>query len=601
MTAVTQDRRDEMPERKESMESARTTRISASERAVLIGWALLTLLSLYAAVRFSTPMPYLDDWMNLTPVIAGKQPTVAWLMERHSDHRVTAVRLVMAAVLKLTGNRIESFIYLMVAIRSLLALMLIRTARRIRGRTRLSDLFFPLLWLNWGHTESLFWASMLGFLMPVGLMGVVLGVATTSAQRITVRDGAAAAVCLMVLPLCGGQGVIVTGALCLWWLYVFLFARDCLPASPSGRALLLILFALTLPALGTYLLKIGPSQAGYVAPAASLSVMVRTAFQFLATGMAPNLVERWYVPAAVTLLCMAVGIGFAARTWNRAPATRPALVGLLCFVAVGLAFVFAVGVKRAALMHNAGLDPRYTEYMAITLSALYLLHLLSPDRGAKPMPAIYCALLAVFSALSLKSSLVRLSAYHSELTGMQQDLAAGTPLYRCAERYNDLVVLGFIDFPQAALELKRAGFAPFAGAQPDPPFRETPVPEEWISRNGLARSSGLWQAADESAALRIRLPDRRRLVGVRFRFRQTDPATATGRWIVYWKRSDQPQFVAHDGPNRQFAQYHTFNAGPELQTRTVYMDDDVDEIELQPADRPTAFEMPEITLLQTDR
>ena len=73
------------------------------------------------------------------------------------------------------------------------------TARRVRGRTTFSDLFFPLVFLHWGHWENWLWSSQIGMVSAALLAAVLVSVAATG---ITSRGSAlAAAVTVAALAL----------------------------------------------------------------------------------------------------------------------------------------------------------------------------------------------------------------------------------------------------------------------------------------------------------------------------------------------------------------------------------------------------------------
>src|SRR5262244_2151492 len=118
-------------------------------------WAGMTGAALWLVCSFGFPLPIHDDYTYLVPVLTGEQPfSLGWLWELYGDNRLPLAKLVHAALVIVTGNRLLTGAFFSVLVLSAIALGLIVAARRVRGYAALTDAVFPLVLLNWGPYEN---------------------------------------------------------------------------------------------------------------------------------------------------------------------------------------------------------------------------------------------------------------------------------------------------------------------------------------------------------------------------------------------------------------------------------------------------------------
>ena len=89
---------------------------------VLFVW--LVMLNGHAALtaRYGRNVPIWDDW-DLVPTATGHQPVTAqWLWSQHNEHRVPIPRLLLLAMLRLSGIDFRAGMYFNVAGTAALAL-----------------------------------------------------------------------------------------------------------------------------------------------------------------------------------------------------------------------------------------------------------------------------------------------------------------------------------------------------------------------------------------------------------------------------------------------------------------------------------------------
>src|SRR5689334_22268107 len=130
--------------------------LAPSAPAVFVGvvWALMVAsTSLYVA-RYGTAMPMSDDLTQIAFLVPGQRISWSWAWTQHYEHRMPIPLYLYHELVEITrdfrtGTWIEVFLLAALSLAMLLA------ARRIRGRASYTDAFFPLLWLHWGHSDTL--------------------------------------------------------------------------------------------------------------------------------------------------------------------------------------------------------------------------------------------------------------------------------------------------------------------------------------------------------------------------------------------------------------------------------------------------------------
>src|SRR5438874_5267996 len=95
-------------------------------------WAAMLLLALVYVGKFSSRLPFFDDWA-LVPVLTGTQPlTLAYLWEPYNEHRVPLPKLVLYALGRLSGFDFRAGMFLNVILLAGLSFAMLRTIRRLR-------------------------------------------------------------------------------------------------------------------------------------------------------------------------------------------------------------------------------------------------------------------------------------------------------------------------------------------------------------------------------------------------------------------------------------------------------------------------------------
>ena len=177
-------------------------------------WALMLAANLALVAYGASSLPIGDEFF-FVPYLVGEEPvTLDWLWAQHAEHRTPLAKLLWVGVLRLTGYDFRVGNYLSVLATAAVALALVRAARRLRGRTRLADSFFPLALLTFGQAYAFLWFWVINQLLaPLAACGLLL---ILLRKRIDFRTAALAGVCMVLLSLSGPGGLPYVLAAALW-------------------------------------------------------------------------------------------------------------------------------------------------------------------------------------------------------------------------------------------------------------------------------------------------------------------------------------------------------------------------------------------------
>ena len=183
---------------------------------VWVVWATITLATFTFVWKYGTNVPFWDEW-NLVEIITGTKPiSIEWLWSEHNGHRIPFPRLILIALLKFTQSDFRSGMYFNVTACSIMSFLAIVTANKLRGSTAYTDVFFPLLLLNWGHYENLLWNWQVTQVIAVFLAFLFLTIVALYAMKLPSGVAIFAGFVLILLPLCGVPGLVYVPALALF-------------------------------------------------------------------------------------------------------------------------------------------------------------------------------------------------------------------------------------------------------------------------------------------------------------------------------------------------------------------------------------------------
>ncbi len=317
-------------------------------------WAAMTAALLGYVGSFARDVPWWDDW-DLVPVLSGREPvTAAWLWERHNEHRLLVPKLVHLALAAAAGGAdFRTGAYLNALLLAGGTLVLILTARRLRGHTAVADAIFPLILLHWGQYENLIWSFQVQFIVATALFLVAVALLVTACPERLGWRGLLVGVCAIVLPFCGINGAVLAPALVLWLAWV---------ARRHTRWLLLLALGAAVVLAGS-LLDFSP--AALHPPAPTVGAISSLLVLLMAAGPV-GVVCGGAMVGTLMLLLTLTSAGLLARSCGTARLERLRGVGLLAAIGTVLALGVAVGWGRAGLhADNPGSITGVTRYITL--------------------------------------------------------------------------------------------------------------------------------------------------------------------------------------------------------------------------------------------
>lgn len=553
-------------------------------------WGVSLLLALGYVGRFGADAPRYDDYA-VVPQLCGEEPiTLGWLWSQHSEHRIPLTRLVLLGVFGLDGADPRPVMGLIVLLLAAGAAALLIAVARAPGGRRYADAFLPLALLNLGHHHNLLWAIQVAYVLPVALFCAATGLVAARPDRLDLPRAAAFGACLAVMPLCNAGGLLLLPAPILWLVATaWAEARSGRPGS-RRRGGWLALCATPAAVLAVFYLR-GYSAPSHHASPGGLGAVWRSTLQFLATGFGPAGVALWPCSGVAAAV---VAFGSAATllvAWFRRPEERSRIGGLLAMLASVGGLALGTGWGRSGEGVEAGLQLRYATLAAPTLVVAYLAFAFHGGRVLRSIaPTALFAASCFLLWPNTQDALEAGRAAGERAASFAREREAGVPIFRLVRRH-----VPFLHPSQQTLHdylemLQEARIGRFGRLRPDPTFREYSLdllPSDvrmgrWKSGEFIAEGPDPW--------VRFDLPETVRVAGVRIRYDHHNEEGAPARFRLGWRPSDR-----YDAPETQYGDW--FLPTGEDRTTTVWIDEPVARIRIQPDNRPCRFRIRELTLL----
>jgi hypothetical protein len=554
-------------------------------------WVAMLAVGVLYVIRFGPDVPRWDDYAVI-PQLTGAQPvTLAWLWSQHNEHRIPLARLILLGTFRLSGADPRPVMLLIVGMLAGLAAVLIRGARRCRGGYHHADAFLPIALLNLGHHENLLWSIQITYVLAVVLLGIVLALVVRSRDIPGLGSLAVAAACVGLMPLCNAGGLTFIPALSLW--FWSLAAGVLFTTGRGGRGRALRIVALSLPALVLMVLYLrGYSAPKHHAAPGGTWAALRTTVQFLGMSLGEPGASLWPGSGLVVVALLLGSVGVLARAWFRAPGERARIEGMACVLAAVVSLALGSGWGRSGEDVLAGLQPRYTTLATPALLVVYFSfagygHRVS--RNVVPMALFTAACILLWPNTERGWAAGR--SAHAEAEAFDRDLATGTPLFRLVRRYTPFLHPSQQGLHEALTLLHQGGIDKFRSLQEDPAFQELAVnlapADVRLARwnDGRVEVTGIdpWVRFDLTAPVFVS--------GIRMRYSHAAIDGSPAHFRLAWRRPGQRDFPAEQ-------QYGNWGlpTGPD-RTTTVWVDDQVAQIRIQPDNRPCEFTIAELTLL----
>jgi hypothetical protein len=572
-------------------------------------WMLMFVAALAFVGKYGSNVPSWDGW-DMVPTLTGHQPvTVDWLWSQHNEHRVPLPRLILLGLHRITGINFRTPMFFNVLVTGALALAMILTAKRLRGgQISYTDAFFPLLLLHLGQAANLIWGWEVQFYASMALSGIVLLLMVQSGPRLRLRNVAIIGVCLILLPLCGANGLILVPPLALWLGYSAILHRRTGEPKAKRDSLLVLSLSLSALMLSAFYL-VGWERVPYFGFGFGFWSLT-TAAKVLALGLGPGIARLdiqllpaafWQIRCLVVLCFLLCSVAFLLLIVRSQPHERQRAVGLLSFLLAMGCFALVLGLGRN------GFETRYvTLTLPIWCGVYFIWSIYGPPAWRVSGRLILLAFAIVVLWPNTHFGISYGSLMHSHLASFEKDMIAGVPSHRLVLRYWQYLHPHQDILNEYMPMLRQAGVGSFRFLQDSPPFRELSVPSipqslnhvRW--ENGTAYVTGSW---DQSYML-FSIPQAEYVAGIRIKYSYWNEDHTLPFVFLYWRDDEQKEFTKERYGNYSATGDHanwvsgTWGRTKEPgSTVTFWVCDMVKDIRLHPDLRPGVFKLSELVLL----
>ena len=431
-------------------------------------WGVLLVAALVFCGVYGRNLAWGDEEWKLMPILAGREPlTLGALWMQSGEHRNFLARLILTILFGLTHD-FRSALFVHALVLGGLGALMLRAIDRLRGGPSYADVFVPLALLHWGMLFTRLSGVRLNFALGTFFfVGAVLA-ALSLERRWQRRTAVALGVCVVALPLCAANGLLLCPGLAMGLVVLGARARR---ARPIDAGVLMGSGALALVLAGYYFVGYH-SVEGWERPQSFLESL-RTAVQF--DSMSLGLVARfsWPVSGVFVIGLAAATLALALRSLRRDRKSIGAWVLLTALLAFGLASI-AVGFGRSGHGEQVGHNPRYAPQAVALLCIAYVAWL---RLGSAPAQRIATGLIAAAVGLGFFYNLnagmyesAEGQAYDHE--EFQRNAWEGVPSRELAVAHVDKIHLSVTDANvlERLIEVARHAHLP--------PFDLTPSQEE---------------------------------------------------------------------------------------------------------------------------
>jgi hypothetical protein len=484
----------------------------------------------------------------------------------------------------------------------ILALAMILVTKRLRGRLNYSDAFFPLLLLHWGHAANFLWSWQVTQILATVLAGILLLLVVPSDPLLGVGKAVSAGVCLLLLPLCGINGVLLVPAMALWLGHVgALYWRS---GQAHGRRNGLLTSGLALSALSLAALYfVGYENVPYHPQGPSLRGLLATVVQALSVTLGPTTAAEpyWKISGLAVLCLLLISATIVAFIGYSQVSERPRALGLFLFLGAMGALILGIAWGRP----YRALDGRYASFVVPALCCAYFVWCLY---GPPAVRAVVQMSLFVVTAIvvwpNTQSGVEYAKKLRDQLASMERDMASGVPSYLLINRYASYLHANH-DIPTDYFPLlRRARVGDFSLLRDNPPFREVALPLVPVAMNQVTWHGGIAHATGNYPYLVFALPENTYVCGIRVKYSYSSTEGSLPYVSLYWKRDDQNDFTRDQsykysptGDRANWARGTWTRLAQPQTTMFVWLCDNVKELRFHPDFKPCDCEISEILLL----
>jgi hypothetical protein len=567
-----------------------------------ISWAAVGVWGVFAGIllgallyvsAFGSPLPFNDEWV-FVPYLVGDEPIAwQWLWDQHSEHRIPLPKMLLIGLTRATRCDFRAgMVYNVLAVGALAAALIV-AARKLRGSTSLADAFFPLVLFQWGGSDSfMVWGFVEQLVTSSVLAGLLLALIVGNPVELTRRSAILAGTCVVLLTLCGVNGVVLIPALALWLSYAAVRQwSSTIPSVRQASRLMLMFAGLAIVMIPLTFVNVHRDT---FARSSSVWDTLRTSLEFasMSLGMEAYILWPWSGRGVFAFLILTFSV-LLIHAWRR-PDDRFRALGLLAFMAACASLALAIGWGRGSLGWRAGFQQRYMIAAAPMLCAAFLIWGLNGGRSGRLVQWALLGCVILLFPGNLQRGLKDARYHRQEMNTLSQDLAAGLPPFAIVLRNADTMVPESIPERQEILaealkKLQAAGIKPYNDLPRDPAVQELILPVPHVGRDTASSGSG------SRSSLTVPLGEPQRVYALRLTYHENGAADVPKTLQVTWKRGDDREFPPASPAGRLTLKPLDDN---ERQARTVavWVNETIDHLRIEWDDERVPFHPTEIAL-----
>jgi hypothetical protein len=441
-------------------------------------WLVMMLISINFMIKYGSRIPLAEDWLMVAPLAGKESDLLRWIWTQVNEHRIPFPRLIYLVLLQITNGDFRVGGFFNLGLLGALSVAMVWVVRFLRGgRTHFSDAFFPLAFLHLGHSANFLMGWQVTQVIPTILTSIILllfvGQKTFSMPSVAVLAG----LCMMLLPLCGANGLLYVPFLIVWLSYCSILHWYAAKPNEGKRWIGGLLIGSSAISLCFSVLYFVNYQRAYWNPhSPSLRATLSTTINLLSLGWGPFASRSWMVSGIITLSVLVVSFGIVLlRVIHSKGLERHQALGILFYFSNLILFSLAVGHARAGWVPKLGLPIRYVIFAVPVLCAAFLIGELY---GVPKLRAILQRGLLIGMLLLLPFNTIAgfydfTNWYREEAVAIERDIVSGIPPSVLAPRWR----VKHSDFIERSLDktellahlkmLYNAGIEPFNQMQAD--------------------------------------------------------------------------------------------------------------------------------------
>jgi hypothetical protein len=405
----------------------------------------MVLAAFFCVFSYGRNIPLAEDWLLVAPLTGNEADMHGWLWAQNNEHRIPLPKLLMLGLLKVTGANFKAGMYANVFLLSSLALMVILFLRSMRGgRTKYVDAFVPVLFLHIGNWENMVWSWQLSFVLPSVFTLVIFMILIKEPLVTRLRDAALIILLILMLPLCGGNGLLYVPFLTLWLLYCAFFhwsKGEDRTVKKNMVGLLLAGSILSILLFGLYF--VGYQQPTWNPDNPGLVESLKTAGKFVVLSVGPAVKFSWKIAA------LAVVITSSVIAWSTYLVVRSSLYSkgriqkhrawsILLYLGILFVFTVAIGWGRAALVPQFGMPDRYVLFASPILFVSFFAGEFFDRSGY--LQALLFVMMLVLLPSNTRAGFIWKNWYQTGIVAVENDLAGGLSSADLAKRNKSFLI-----------------------------------------------------------------------------------------------------------------------------------------------------------------